>query len=220
MRVETVHQVEFGAELPTFDPDTSLAAAGAFADAVGWGRGGRFKDHERARREGFSGALVPGIMAMGFLTSMIHRWSPTAHIVHIDTVFRAPLLADEPVRISGVVTDIDEATGVVQLDLTVRNPAGETRVFGTAEVRLPVASEAGQEHGRCSSAGSCTAPWDGAQSASAAWLAGTPSSTSACRAICAPACANWRRSGPMAPGRLSNASDFARVTDSRSQDAR
>ncbi len=142
MTVASVHDVEFGAELPRFHPDTSLANTGAFADAVGWGRGGRFKDHERARKEGLPGALVPGIMAMGFLTSMIHQWSPGARVVHIDTVFRAPLLADEACTIGGVVTDIDEAAGTVQLDLTVKNAAGETRVFGTADVRLPVAPEA------------------------------------------------------------------------------
>jgi hypothetical protein len=137
MTIQTIHDVEFGAELEPFEPDTSLAAAGAFADAVGWGRGGRFKSHEQARKEGLPGALVPGIMAMGFLTSMIHRWSPVAAVAHIDTVFRAPLVADEPCTIGAVVTDIDEDAGLVQLDLTVKNGAGETRVFGTANVRLP-----------------------------------------------------------------------------------
>jgi len=144
MKVETVHDVAFGAELPVFEPDTSLAAAGAFADAVGWGNGARFKDHERARREGLPGALVPGIMAMGFLTSMIHRWSAAARITRIDTVFRAPLLADEPCHINGVVTGIEESAGSVQLDLTVKNAAGETRVFGTADVWLPVRPDPGE----------------------------------------------------------------------------
>lgn len=138
MSIECVEDVEFGAELPAFIPDTALANTSAFAEAVGWGRGGRFKDHDRARSEGLPGALVPGIMAMGFLTSQIHRWCPDAQIEHVDTVFRAPLLADEPCHISGVVTDIDEVTGLVQLDLTVKNDAGESRVFGTADVRLPV----------------------------------------------------------------------------------
>ncbi len=137
MSVSSIADVVFGAELPPFEPDTSLAATAAFAEAVGWGLGGRFNDHEAARREGLPGALVPGIMAMGFLTSMIHRWSPVAVVEHVDTVFRAPLLADEPCTISAVVTDVDEAEGLVQLDLTVRNAKDETRVFGTANVRLP-----------------------------------------------------------------------------------
>lgn len=139
MSIQTIHDVEFGAELPVFEPDTSIAATAAFADAVGWGRGARFKDHEGARKEGLPGALVPGIMAMGFLTSMIHHWSPAARVVHVDTVFRAPLIADEPCELSAVVTDIDEDEGSVQLDLTVKNEAGETRVFGTAEITLPTA---------------------------------------------------------------------------------
>ena len=68
---------------------------------------------------------------------MIHRWSAAAKIEHIDTVFRAPLLADQPCTINAVVTDVDTEEGLVQLDLTVKNSADETRVFGTANVRLP-----------------------------------------------------------------------------------
>ncbi len=100
MTINTIDDVEFGAELPSFEPDTSLASVGQFADAVGWGAGARFKSHEGARKEGLPGALVPGIMAMGFLTTMIHRWSSAAHVQRIDTVFRAPLMADEPCVLS------------------------------------------------------------------------------------------------------------------------
>jgi hypothetical protein len=46
------------------------------------------------------------------------------------------LLADEPCLLSLVVTDIDEEAGLVELDLQVKNEAQETRVFGTARVRL------------------------------------------------------------------------------------
>ena len=138
MSIATIDDVEFGAELAPFDPDTSLAAVRQFATAVGWGAGGRFQDHALARKEGLPGALVPGIMAMGFLTTMIHRWSPAAQVERIDTVFRAPLIADEPCTLSAVVTDTDPSTGIVELDVAVKNPAQETRVFGTARVRLPL----------------------------------------------------------------------------------
>lgn len=137
MSIRSIADVEFGMELQPFEPDTSLATTAAVADAVGWGGGGRFKDHDRAREEGLPGALVPGILAMGFLTSMIHRWSPAAKVERIDTVFRAPLLAEQACLLAAVVTDIDVDGGLVQLDLTVKNAAGETRVFGTADVRLP-----------------------------------------------------------------------------------
>jgi len=134
--VATLGDVEFGVELPAFSPDTSIDNIRRFGDHVGWG-GPRFTDHAAARREGFPGALVPGVMSQGFLGAMIHRWAPAAEIVAIDTVFRAPVLADKPHSIAGVVTDIDEEAGTVEIDITIANEAQETRVFGTATVRLP-----------------------------------------------------------------------------------
>ena len=134
--VTTVGDVEFGAELPTFAPDTSLDNVKRFGKFVGWA-GPRFTDHEAARKEGFPGALVPGVMSQGFLGAMIHRWAPTAEIVAIDTVFRAPVLVDQPHQIVGVVTDVDEEAGSVEIDITITNEAEETRVFGTATVKLP-----------------------------------------------------------------------------------
>jgi hypothetical protein len=77
-------------------------------------------------------------MSQGFLAAMIHRWAPEAEILNVDTVFRAPVIVDQHYSISGVVTDIDEDEGNVEIDLTVSNEAGETRVFGTAMVRLPM----------------------------------------------------------------------------------
>jgi acyl dehydratase len=137
MSIQHVSEVEFGAELPVFEPDTSLANVKRFVVAAGWD-GPRFTDHEAARREGLPGALVPGIMSQGFLAAMIHRWAPDALIENVDTIFRAPVLVDEAYRIAGVVTDIEEDSGRVEIDLTVTNAKNETRVFGTASVRLPV----------------------------------------------------------------------------------
>ena len=138
MAIENVSQVAFGEELPAFQPDTSLPNVKRFAVAAGWD-GPRFTDHEAARKEGLPGALVPGIMNQGFLSAMIHQWAPDAEVRLVDTVFRAPCVVDQPVFINGVVTDIDEETGEVEIDLTVTNEAEETRVFGTAKVLLPTA---------------------------------------------------------------------------------
>ncbi|MEM7003419.1 MAG: hypothetical protein AAF529_21710 [Pseudomonadota bacterium] len=136
MTINTVADVEFGEELPAFKPDTRLPNVKRFAVAAGWD-GPRFTDHEYARKEGLPGALVPGIMSQGFLSAMIHNWAPPADVRLVDTVFRAPCVVDESYHINGVVTDIDEATGEVEIDLTVTNDANETRVFGTAKVLLP-----------------------------------------------------------------------------------
>ena len=132
----SIQEVAFGEELPAFDPDTSMGNVRRFTVAVGWS-GPRFTDHEAARQLGLPGALVPGIMSQGFLAAMIHRWSPEAELRHLDTVFRAPLIVDAPCHINGVVTDIDEDADEAGIDITVTNDAGETRVFGTARIRLP-----------------------------------------------------------------------------------
>ncbi len=138
MTVHSLQEVEFGAELPTIAVDTSLATVRDFVQAIGWDAP-RFTDHEAARGEGLPGALVPGIMSQGFLAATIHSWCPVANIERIDTVFRAPVLVDQPLSVSAVVTDIDEDESLVEVDLTVANEAGETRVFGTALLRLPSA---------------------------------------------------------------------------------
>ena len=137
MTINRITDVEFGDTLPVFDPDTRVDNVARFVKAAHWAAP-RFTDHEAARAEGLPGALVPGIMSQGFLAAMIHRWAPKAEIQYVDTVFRAPVIVDQPCHINGVVTDIDEATGEVEIDLTVTNDAGETRVFGTARAKLPV----------------------------------------------------------------------------------
>lgn len=136
--VDTVSEVSadlFGIELPTFTPDTSLENIKRFGKHVGWG-GGRFTDHEIARKEGFPGAIVPGVLSQGFLGAMIHRWAPTAQIIDIDTIFRAPVLVDHLHKIKGEVTNVDEDENLIEIDITVTNEADETRVLGTATIKL------------------------------------------------------------------------------------
>ncbi|MBL4681575.1 MAG: hypothetical protein JKY88_12740 [Pseudomonadales bacterium] len=135
MTISSISDVEFGEELPVFEPDTSLETVKTFAKIIGWG-GARFSDHEAARKEGFPGAIVPGILSQGYLVAMIHQWAPQAEIKQIDTIFRAAVVADESHQITGVVTDINEDENLVEIDITVVNSKGETRVFGTASVEI------------------------------------------------------------------------------------
>jgi acyl dehydratase len=97
----------------------------------------RFSDHEGARKEGLPGAIVPGVMSQAILVAMIHRWAENAELEKIDTVFRAPVLVDHRHSINGVVTNLEAESRSVDIDLTVVNEAGETRVMGTARVKLP-----------------------------------------------------------------------------------
>ena len=127
--------VEFGEDLPEFEPDVSLENVCRFAKAASM-MAGRFTNHEEAREAGLPGAIVPGIMSQGILVSMIHRWAPNAEVISVDTIFRAPLLVDSTPIASAVVTDIDEKTRVIEVDLTLKNERGETPVVGTARISL------------------------------------------------------------------------------------
>jgi acyl dehydratase len=127
--------VEFGEELPAHVPDVSLGMVSRFCQATRM-LAQRFMDHEQAKLEGLPGAIVPGIMSQGILVAAIHRWAPGCTVRKVDTVFRAPLLVDSKPCCKGVVTNLDEATRTVEIDLTLLNEAGETRVVGTALVEL------------------------------------------------------------------------------------
>jgi acyl dehydratase len=136
MTIARYEDVEFGDDLPTFDPDTGMENVRRFAKAAQM-MAARFTDHEGAKKEGLPGAMVPGVMSQAILAAMIHRWAPDADIVKIDTIFRAPVMVDQRHHVNGVVTDLDEAARTAEVDLTVTNDAGETRVLGTATVKLP-----------------------------------------------------------------------------------
>jgi acyl dehydratase len=128
--------VDFGQDLPELAPDVGPEAVRRFAETAGMLHP-RFFDHEAARREGLPGAIVPGIMSQGILAALVHRWAPEARILVLDTTFRAPLLVGSKPRCRGVVTNLDAATRSVEIDLTLANEAGETRVVGTARIALP-----------------------------------------------------------------------------------
>ncbi len=133
--IRSFADVGFGDDIDEMKPDVSLDNVKRFTGAADM-TFERFTNHEAARKEGLPGAIVPGIMSQGILAAMIHRWAPGASIEHIDTIFRAPLLVDSHPICRGVITDIDEGARSVEVDLTIVNEAGETRVMGTALVRL------------------------------------------------------------------------------------
>ena len=134
--IEKLSDVEFGAELPAFSPDTTLTTGAKFAHLIGW-HAPRFTNHEGAKKEGLPGAMIPGVLSQAYLVAMIHQWAQCAEIKSIDTIFRAPVMADQVYTVNGVVTDIDEGKSTIEIDLTVTNDKSETRVFGTATVTRP-----------------------------------------------------------------------------------
>ena len=126
-------EIQIGDELPPLEPDIGMETVRRFARSAGMNTP-RFTDHEGARKQGLPGAIVPGIMSQGILAAMIHRWAPGCHVRRIDTVFRAPVRVDSRAVCRGVVTDTDADARTADVDLTIENEAGETRVLGTATV--------------------------------------------------------------------------------------
>ena len=127
--------VEFGEDLPEIQADVSMDTVKLFTKSALM-LAPRFIDHAAARESGLPGAIVPGIMSQGILVALIHRWAPNAKILSVDTIFRAPLLVDTQPVASGVVTDIDEDSKVIEIDLLLKNERGETPVVGTARISL------------------------------------------------------------------------------------
>ena len=127
--------VEFGEDLPEIQADISLENVKLFARSARM-QAPRFIDHDAAREAGLPSAIVPGIMSQGILVALIHQWAPNAKILNVDTIFRAPLLVDTQPVASGVVTDIDDETKVIEIDLMLKNEKGETPVVGTARISL------------------------------------------------------------------------------------
>ena len=135
METKNLQDVGFGEELPAYVPDTTLKRSAEFASIVGW-EGARFSDHEKAKEEGLAGAMVPGILNQAYFSAMIHKWAPNATLLSIDTIFRAPVIADQAYSMQATVTDIDENAGIIEIDLTMSNEKKETRVLGTARISL------------------------------------------------------------------------------------
>ena len=136
MAVRSFDSIEVGDDLPEVKPDVSMSRVRNFCASAGHSFS-RFTDHEKARAQGLASAIVPGIMSQALLTSIIHGWARGADIQFIDTVFRAPIPVDSQPIFRGVVTDVSAADNTVELDLLLLNEAGETRVMGTARVRIP-----------------------------------------------------------------------------------
>ena len=135
MSARSFDSVEFGEDLPEVEPNVAMENVNRFCQSTGM-LAGRFLDHDVAKQEGLPSAIVPGIMSQGLLAAIIHAWAPGCTIQSIDTVFRAPLSVDSKPTCRAVVTDKDDDTNTVEIDLTISNERGENPVVGTATVEL------------------------------------------------------------------------------------
>jgi acyl dehydratase len=96
----------------------------------------RFTDDEGARSEGLPGMITPGNMSMGLIAGFLERWAAPGALRRLGTTFRGLLIPDRTVRICGVVTERDEATRAIEVDVWIEGEDGERAVIGTATLAL------------------------------------------------------------------------------------
>ena len=126
--------VEEGDELSACELELSADQIRAYARAAGmWAP--RFTDDEAARREGLPGMIAPGNLSMGLLGELVERWGGVGGLRRLGTTFRG-IVRPGRLRLCGAVTQRDEATRTVELDLWLENEDGERSVIGTATVAL------------------------------------------------------------------------------------
>src|SRR4029453_4919999 len=92
----------------------------------------RFTDDEGARQEGLPGMITPGNMSMGLLTGLIEAWAGPGVLRRLGTTFRGLGIPGPTTRLHGTVTQKDDATRTVELDVWLESDEGERLVIGTA----------------------------------------------------------------------------------------
>lgn len=127
--------VREGDELPPRELFLAKDQVRAYARAAGqWGA--RFTDDEGARAEGLPGMITPGNMSMGLLARLIERWAGAGALRRLGVTFRGLVLPDRTIRLCGAVTQRDEGSRTVEVDVWLESDEGERPVIGTATVAL------------------------------------------------------------------------------------
>jgi acyl dehydratase len=91
-------------------------------------------DDRAARRLGFHGIIAPGVMILGFISSMIASEVPGVLVIHMDMAFLRPLYAKSSVLISCAVTQQWERD--LYVEITIKNGLIEI-ARGSCVLRLP-----------------------------------------------------------------------------------
>jgi acyl dehydratase len=127
--------VQEGDELPTRRLFLAKEQVRDYARAANqWSA--RFTDDEGARKEGLPGMITPGNMSMGLLTGLIESWAGPGVLRRLGTTFRGLVLPGRTIHLCGTVTQKDEATCTVELDVWLESDEGERLVIGTATIVL------------------------------------------------------------------------------------
>ena len=98
-----------------------------------------FADAEIGKKQGFGGALVPGLLKIAWLTQYASDWAgPEGTVKSVRVAFRRPDIAGNPLTLAGRVVDKRQENGenVVELEL-VTLADGQPSVRGNVQLTLP-----------------------------------------------------------------------------------
>jgi 3-methylfumaryl-CoA hydratase len=88
--------------------------------------------------EGYPGLVIAGPLLGDWLTQCVLEWlDGDGDLVSFEYSNRLASYIGETLTVSGSVTAIDEHSGVVDLELAVRNESDDIITPGTARVRFP-----------------------------------------------------------------------------------
>jgi len=127
--------VSEGDELPTVERALTKEEVRAYARAAGI-YFPRFTDDEGARGEGLPGMITPGNMSMGLIATLVERWAGAGSLRRLGTTFRGLVLPGGSIRMCGTITQKDDASRTVELDVWLESTEGDRLVIGTATVVL------------------------------------------------------------------------------------
>jgi len=96
----------------------------------------RFTDDEGARGEGLPGMITPGNMSMGLIATLVERWAGAGSLRRLGTTFRGLVLPGGSIRMCGTITQKDDASHTVEIDVWLESAEGDRLVIGTATVAL------------------------------------------------------------------------------------
>src|SRR5437762_6143961 len=115
--------VQEGDELPVRSLFLSKDQVRAYARAGGqWSP--RFTDDEGARREGLPGMITPGNMSLSLLAGFIEGWAGAGRLRRLGATFRGLVLPDRTIRLCGALTQKDEQTRSVEVDVWLESDEG------------------------------------------------------------------------------------------------
>lgn len=105
-----------------------------------------FRDAELGKKQGYGGALVPGLLKIAWVTNYVKHWGgPECDVQSVRVAFRRPDVAGSPLTVAGRVVDKrqEEGRNIVELEC-VTLADGQPSVRASVQVTLPSREKAAE----------------------------------------------------------------------------